>query len=626
MSGCRSGEACLKNPRKGWKEALEIRLQSILLPESGICDVAELYYHENGKAVAFDGYFNLFYIEKRKTYTAIDDVYISLQLQGYREIVLYHDRKRVGTQDLEPPVCREYRIELPYAAYDSGVFWFELVKDVACEERSVSGSYEGRIDEKRVRLVNIGIDICTYHREAYIERNLNTLKRRLFDTCELEAGRHLRIYVVDNGQTLGTCEGVHRLVEACGGRVRIIPNRNSGGAGGFTRGMLEILDEKEAHGLTHVLLMDDDAVIEPDAVVRIYGLVSTLKDEWCGMTVGGAMMREEYPHILFCAGENWENGQIINTGRNLDVRDFANACCSRLTETGHEHDRYSGWWCCCYSLDTVRADNLPLPLFIHHDDIEFGLRNRGQGIVFLNGVGVWHRGAELLFPGANLYYDVRNNLIETALHQDRTPKNTARKIVFKAFVSALLRMKYRDAELVYRAITDFLRGPAWLYRQEPDKLNAEIRAISCSMVPVEELKNELTEEEYECVSKQIDRYRAKLDMDTILTGREVSRWKRILCWITWNGWLLPDDGKGIHVVCSTDAPYAAFRKKKVVLYEAGSNRACVLERDYREMVQLLILAGKAWSATERGFDRAAESYRKHVGKITNEKAWKQYLK
>ncbi|MCD8369896.1 MAG: glycosyltransferase [Clostridiales bacterium] len=605
---------------------MEIRLQSILLPESGICDVAELYYHENGKAVAFDGYFNLFYIEKRKTYTAIDDVYISLQLQGYREIVLYHDRKRVGTQDLEPPVCREYRIELPYAAYDSGVFWFELVKDVACEERSVSGSYEGRIDEQWVRPVNIGIDICTYHREAYIERNLNTLKRRFYDTCELDAGRHRRVYVVDNGQTLGTCEGVHRLVEACGGRVRIIPNRNSGGAGGFTRGMLEILDEKEAQGLTHVLLMDDDAVIEPDAVVRIYGLVSTLKDEWRGMTVGGAMMREEYPHILFCAGENWENGQIINTSWNLDVRDFANACCSRLTETGHEHDRYSGWWCCCYSLDTVRADNLPLPLFIHHDDIEFGLRNRGQGIVFLNGVGVWHRGAELLFPGANWYYDVRNNLVETALHQDRAPKQTARRIVLKAFVSSLMRLKYKDADLVYRGVTDFLKGPAWLYRQNPEGLNTEIRALSYPMHPVEDLEDRLTEAEYESVCRQIRDYRESLSMETIQAGKRTKKWKKLLSWCTLNGWFLPGIRQEIRVICSTDSPYATFGRNKIVLYEPGSGRAYLLERDYRMLAKVVWLSVKGFVALERGFDAAAASYRMNISKITNRKAWKEYLK
>ncbi|MDQ9768331.1 hypothetical protein RFZ33_14760, partial [Acinetobacter baumannii] len=60
-------------------------------------------------------------------------------------------------------------------------------------------------------------------------------------------------------------------------------------------------------------------------------------------------------------------------------------------------------------------DNLPIPLFLHHDDIEYGIRNRDQGIVFLNGIGVWHKGFEQTFPGVNVYYDVRNTLITVAL-------------------------------------------------------------------------------------------------------------------------------------------------------------------------------------------------------------------
>lgn len=48
-----------------------VQLQSILFPDSHVCQVEELYFHrynqiQETERIDFDGYFNLFYIEKRK--------------------------------------------------------------------------------------------------------------------------------------------------------------------------------------------------------------------------------------------------------------------------------------------------------------------------------------------------------------------------------------------------------------------------------------------------------------------------------------------------------------------------------------------------------------------------------
>ena len=45
-----------------------MRLQNIRFPEPDICREEELYFHRNGEWIDFNGYFNLFYIEKRKKY------------------------------------------------------------------------------------------------------------------------------------------------------------------------------------------------------------------------------------------------------------------------------------------------------------------------------------------------------------------------------------------------------------------------------------------------------------------------------------------------------------------------------------------------------------------------------
>lgn len=66
------------------------------------------------------------------------------------------------------------------------------------------------------------------------------------------------------------------------------------------------------------------------------------------------------------------------------------------------------------------------------------------------------------------------------------------QVVLKSLSAAAVRLTYKEAHLVYRGILDFLRGPAWLYGQKPDKLNTEIRHMACQMYSMEDLKKYLT--------------------------------------------------------------------------------------------------------------------------------------
>lgn len=67
---------------------------------------------------------------------------------------------------------------------------------------------------------------------------------------------------------------------------------------------------------------------------------------------------------------------------------------------------------------------MPIPLFIHRDDIEFGLRNAKYGITFLNGVGVWHQGIRVSRLMLIDYYDTRNTLIELAINKEKGKKES----------------------------------------------------------------------------------------------------------------------------------------------------------------------------------------------------------
>lgn len=633
---------------------MEVQLQSILRPSKDICDVSALYYHQYADRIELDGYFNLFYIEKRKAYTTIERLFLSIRAKGYDSLILYHDRTAVEEIALEPEMEKSYKVELPYQQYQDGVFWIaatmgkkasgerqregqdgELPGDgddrraQECDGddiRLLEGMFVAEVEERAVRPVDIGIDICTYRREPYVSRNLAQLKTRLLDREELEVSSHIRIYVVDNGKTLDTHPDIQQTVASSHGRIQIFPNKNAGGAGGFTRGMLEILREKEAYHLTHVLLMDDDAIVEPDTLVRLYGLLRTLRPEWEDAAVGGGLMREDHPHILFCAGEAWENGTVLHPEKNLDVRDFDTAVCPYLTSTGNERSWYSAWWCCCFSLKVVREDNLPLPVFIHQDDIEFGQRNQKKGFLFLNGINVWHRGFELSFNASTLYYDIRNGAIAIALYGTGDRKRAILCFVMRSLTVAVIRMRDQDAETVYQGALDFLKGPSWLWRQDPVRLNDQVRRLISQYVPVEEVMGQLTEKEAMDLQRQIEGFWDGFSMEKILESPERKKKASWLHLVTFNGLLLPHDRTRIKMLTSLDPPWEVFRKKKVVWYEPGSKKALLVQRDMRKTKKMLRLYMKIWIASHRYLDAALADYQKNMVRMSDGKAWKEYLK
>lgn len=595
-----------------------IQLQSILFPIPEICSEEKLYYHRLGKRIDYSGYFNLFYIEKRKKYTSVDNVYLCIYAKGYRKLVIVHSGNDIMNIPLEPNIGREYKIALPYSDYKDGVFWFALLEDESLCERSVKGWYVGELGTEKFNQANVCTIICTYKREKYVLRNLRQLQENILDSQMLSVSERLSIYIIDNGQTLCNNSEIQAFIKDYSS-ITVIANSNTGGAGGFTRGILEAL---KANKFTHVILMDDDAVIEPDCFVRIYSLITTFKDEWKNMTIGGAMLREDFPHLLFCSGEWWERGEILNPNRNLDLRTVKTASCDNLVRADHEFDRYSGWWCCCYSLNMITPNNLPIPLFIHHDDIEFGLRNKEHGILFMNGICVWHKSAETIFPGSNVYYDIRNNLIEVALHQKQRPKAVARKVFLKSMVSSILRLKYKDTDLALRGTEDFLRGAGWLVSQKAEALHSEIRSLTYEMRSLEEFRDILSVEEYRDIYLQIRNYSKNFEQQMISNQRKNWHWLRLL---TLNGLLFPPSSAQIKVIFPTDSPFSAFRMRKILLYEPATQKCLLIQRSYKEFLMAFLKFIKGWLIFEIHFTKAMRNYQRNIKKITMQKSWEKYL-
>lgn len=549
---------------------MDVQLQSVLLPQEGICDIKELYYHEEKQRIIFDGYFNLIYIEKRKKYTNIQKLVLKIRLNGFDKFILLHDHEEIQQIELDEENEREYIIPFPYDKYDEGVFAFALVfeKQRGC---LIEGMFWGEIEEPLFREVNIGIDICTYKREKDVLCNLQRLQENIFSRRDLEISCHSHIFLIDNGKTLNENEEIQGIDDNLKDKLNIIPNMNAGGSGGFTRGMIEILNRKEKDRYTHVLLMDDDAVVQPDMMVRLYGFLTTLKEEWKRITVGGMLFRLEDPKFLFCAGEWWKDGSTaVNPFYNKDMSDYENAAAAYLIVPAKEQELYSGWWCCCYSLETVREDNLPFPFFVHHDDIEYGIRNKDAGITFLNGVNVWHRNVITSMPGVMTYYDVRNLLIEMVLQKN--PRKTAMKGMIRRMAGLLLRYRYKDVKLACIAIQDFLRGPMWVYQLKPESLHQSLLGQAEKLVLVER-----------------------------------------------------HEAKNIKRLKPGDAVSAYLRNRKVLTWDPETGRAVLLERKWKEILGCSCIMLKSLFRIQYEYDKIAGEYRKNIKKITTKEAWENYL-
>ena len=100
-----------------------------------------------------------------------------------------------------------------------------------------SGTYQ--TTQSIVNRVNIAAGICTYRREEYIKRTLHLLTDAFLHNRDSLLYGNLKIFISDNGNTLN-CDKIQEEFISC------VYNKNAGGAGGFTRCMIEALSEQKS--------------------------------------------------------------------------------------------------------------------------------------------------------------------------------------------------------------------------------------------------------------------------------------------------------------------------------------------------------------------------------------------
>ena len=228
---------------------------------------------------------------------------------------------------------------------------------------------------------------------------------------------------------------------------------------------------------------------------------------------------------------------------------------------------YSGWWYSVIPASIINENNLPIPLFIHYDDIEYGIRNEENGTILINGICVWHPQGANKAPISMNYYDVRNMLIANVGRHDEL---TAEQLIFhmkNRIVGDVIRYRYEAAERVFEAIDDFYKGPQYFMNLDPIENHKRLMSGNYKIQTPEETGIDLSQ----CVEVE--------DVD-------VPRW-----WYVWDAfcWLLPKFKK-VRVAGATDhgLPYLAG---SIYFYDESKKGGFLVKRD----------SGRAWKMCKRFF-------------------------
>ena len=437
----------IRFPRSQADHALYIHTDAVFDPELH----RELLL-EKGQTVSFRTYFAVFYENDVRNLTDLKCVALALRCRGnfivriYRHSELYGDQRLFekvfnfsSSSDILASVHLEPRSHLSGYLY----FTIEAVGPTCFE----SGRWT--TDEAPRNEPMLSIVMCTFKREKYARHVIETLHNS--DTLE---GQPYNFLLVDNSDSLPD-DYFGDLP------VQIFRQDNFGGAGGFTRGLLEAMDQTGHSSPTHVLLLDDDIELVPETIFRA---IQLLRYQTRDLVIGAPMFDMVRPHILSVAGD------ATDLARNpfyptclrgdFDARDPA--ALSKLA-AGNFTD-FIGWWFALFSVESVKKCGLPLPLFLHNDDVEYGVRLQRLGVpsTYVGGLAVWHEPFYAKDASWIRYYDVRNSLMAWAVNDKKLTAKHVNKHLAEMVWTDLFSFNYARASILLEALDDFLQGPAVL--------------------------------------------------------------------------------------------------------------------------------------------------------------------
>jgi GT2 family glycosyltransferase len=602
-----------------------MKLFNFTLPKENVCQEQELYYRittygegvsrtvnglriKKGGAVSFDTYFNCFSYAKYLRYTQVKKLTVVLKLKGVTNISLSAVRQQDGLVSHEKlKECRintndteEIRLSHDFTEDEGEGYYYIQIAALSDELIFAGGYYDAEIPQ--TNRVKIAVVICTYKREEYIYRNMEMVQREIFNAANINSVSDLlKFFIVDNGKTLPLD---HWDKE----HIRVFPNKNYGGSGGFTRGIIEAYRRKDE--FTHVLLMDDDIVFDPEVLVKTIRFLQVCKPGHSDLCIGGSMLRLDLPFLQHECGAFWQGFYVIPGKHDMDMRqwDFL------LENELEEKVDYQGWWYMCMPLAVVNKYKLPLPLFINSDDVEYSLRAVDK-LLLINGIGIWHPEFSMKYGAMPImtYYIMRNHWVVNVLYRSKLGpfKHYIQLVLFLR--RQILIQRYITAEFALRAYDDFLQGIDFFLNTDEEALHKELLRNSIKFYNDEQLREQ---------GVILDR---KKNLRSL--RQKSSRWAVIKT--IFETYFMPRcfyKNKDYGVVDILAFKSVNFRGTgRVLHYNFKDRKGFITEISKRSVWRLSIRLLFMFFKIIRYYPAAARSFRERQGEITNFDFWCRHL-
>lgn len=599
-------------------------LQPILFPQECICKETDLYYRGPStqfgstyhlgpnQSVSFDTYFNIFSIDKWKKYTSIENLSLTLKIQGECQIEVFEAQLTNKEKSIRKisSASKDYSsnfitIDFPDIESIHGVCYFTITAGKnSCT--IIDGAYETYIQENTLNRVKLGIGICTFKREQFILKNLKAIQDYHLDNPNSPLYNNLEVYVADNGQTLNKYNYTHQ-------NVRIYPNINAGGSGGFTRCMIEVIKKNEEINLTHLILMDDDIVLDPAVLTRTYHFLQVIKNEYSDRIIGGAMFKIEKRFEQSEAGAFWSGKiteQLYFGHQFYDLKEF-NAV---IKNEDFAKINYNAWFFCCMPMQYINKNNLPLPFFIHFDDIEYGLRNNPNPIL-LNGICVWHSTENKLIPWMH-YYDIRNKIISGLLlfSNSHNQKKLFLRLILQRFIFCIIQYRYVEWNISVKAIRDICKkGPSCLYEKNPIDLHSEITKINYSSYSLDKSEQilELSSEERR--------------MNTLYYSQWNTRQKLSIIKAFLNLFIPSKTRKAFFIKDTSLFSHHFWRRKKIFVYNEKNENGYFLEKSLKQTAKSFFEMLSLSFNVLTNYKSIEAQFNKEKSKLRSIDFWTKYL-
>ena len=590
-------------------------LQRILCP-APTDNCSELYMHKNMQntdsvcrnslqstydRLNFNTYFNMLSIAKWEKYTLLQRVSLQLNIEGRAQILLTAlfscdnrpEETIVKTEIVHSDIRSNFIISYPEVqnAVAYGFYLNPLSDDFIFH----GGAYTTDVPESSLSPVDLALAICTYKREDYINNNMQMLQKDIFDKKDSLLHGHVKVFIADNGKTLDPEKYDPNF-------IKVFPNKNSGGSGGFSRAAIEALHDNDFHP-THIILMDDDITFNTETLERTYTFLRLLKPEYKNAMLGGTMFRSDTPCILHAAGESLTLEGIQNRKIGLDMQDIKNVLLNELDEQAD----YLGWWYCCIPVSQFGKTGFSLPLFVQYDDIEYGLRNTNITKITLNGICCWHIPFDKKWSASKSYYEIRNRSIVKSIYFPSFTRRYFVKGIRRECIQKFFQYSYKEAEIILAGAEDFLKGLSWLSQQDPERLNQNIINRCDRLTDLDQLP--------------IHFDAAVLQQSAQLDQSAIGRIKRIL---TLNGWLLPANRETAAEINDL-ARQHYYRAKRVLRYDRNSGKGYVAEKSYKKAFSVLKKYILFSFNTVLRFNQVSRENKKLLESITCETFWTLYL-